>query len=121
MTFLQFTGLFALFGIGIPLIFHGIWAVLNYLQSNNLEAQLVLQGLMLMLWPSSLMTLPVSDSPGFEAKLFLVALITNVVLYMILSAIIWLGIKKHFAFLIIAASVIIFVWWRVLSLAGGKP
>jgi hypothetical protein len=116
MTFLQFTSLSALLGIGIPLIFQGVWAALDYLQYNNLEVHLVVQRLMLMLWPASLMRLPASDSPGFEEKLFFIALITNVAFYMIVGATIWLGIRKHIAFLVVAASAVIVIWWKLLTL-----
>ena len=116
MTLLRFTGLFALLGIVVPLVFRGFWWSFHYFKITDLGIHGFVEKLMLMLWPTSLMSLPASDEPGFETKLFLLSLVANAFLYGILGAGIWLGLRKHIGFLVPVLLVVIAVWWRLLSL-----
>lgn len=116
MTLLCFTGLFGLFGIAIPIAFRLLWRLLDYFKINNLDIHVAFENLMLMLWPTSIMTLPASDEPGFETRAFLFSLAANTILYVILGAIIWLGLRRHPGFLVLAGMAIAGTWWRLLTL-----
>lgn len=114
MTFTRFTTIFAAVGLLVPLIFRVVWHFLN--QSTNLNVHDIAEKLMLLLWPTSLMTLPVSPEPGFETKLFLISLMTNSVFYAVLGVLIWLGLQKHASFFALASLLVIAVWWWLLIL-----
>jgi hypothetical protein len=110
----KFTAIFALVGLLMPLVFCTAWNFLN--QSTNLHVQLIAEKLMLLLWPTSLMTLPASPEPGFETKLFLLSLSANVIFYTVLGVLVWLGLRKHIGFFAIAGVSLIAIWWWLLSL-----
>lgn len=116
MTLLRFTGLFTLLGFVIPLVFRLIWWSFDYFKISNLGIHGIVEKLMLMLWPTSLMTLPTSDVSGFEAKLLLISLVANMVVYFVLGGIIWLGLRKHIGFLVLAGLMMSIIWWRLLTL-----
>ena len=108
MTLVRFTAIFAAVGLLIPLLFRGAWHFFN--QSANLNAHVVVEKLMLLLWPTSLMTLPASPDPGFETKLFLFSLVANVIVYSVIGALIWLGLRRHVVFFAVAALPLIVTW-----------
>lgn len=114
MTLFRFTGLFAVIGCIIPLVFRLLWYFLNQTTYGWLHQ--TAQKLMLLLWPTSLMTLPSSDEPGFEVKLFLISVTANVVLYIVFGILIWLGLRKHISFLGIVSVLVFALWWRLLTL-----
>lgn len=114
MTLSRFTAIFATAGLVIPLLFRGAWYFLN--QSTNLHVHLVVEKLMLLLWPTSLMTLPASPAPGFETKLFMFSLVANVSFYSVVGALIWLGMQKHAVFFVIAGLPLIAIWWWLFTL-----
>lgn len=113
MSISKFTAIFALVGFLVPLGFRILWSFLN--QSTNLEIHLTAEKLMLLLWPTSLMTLPVSPEPGFETKLFLLSLTANVIFYAVLGVLIWLGLRKHIGFFAIAGMPLVAIWWWLLT------
>lgn len=113
MTLPQFTAIFAATGVLVPVVFRAMWYFLN--QSANVKAGLIMEKLMLVLWPTSLMTLPASPDPGFETKLFLISMIANVVVYGVLGLLIWLGLRKHVSFLALAGFPLFAVWWWLLT------
>ena len=100
-------------GVLVPVVFRAMWYFLN--QSANVKAGLIMEKLMLVLWPTSLMTLPASPDPGFETKLFLISMIANVVVYGVLGLLIWLGLRKHVSFLALAGFPLFAVWWWLLT------
>ena len=113
MTLPQFTAIFAATGVLVPVVFRAMWYFLN--QSANVKAGLIMEKLMLVLWPTSLMTLPASPDPGFETKLFLISMIANVVVYGVFGLLIWLGLRKHVSFLALAGFPLFAVWWWLLT------
>ncbi len=113
MTLPRFTAIFAAAGLVIPLLFRGAWYFLN--QSTNLNVHVVVEKLMLLLWPTSLMTLPTSPEPSFETKLFLISLVANVIVYSVIGALVWLGMRKHVVFFAIAGLPLIAIWWWLLT------
>lgn len=116
MTLLRFTSLFAFLGVTIPLVFRWLWWSFQYFKITDLDIHIFVQKLMLMLWPSSLMSLPASDGSGFETKLFLMSLVANVFLYGIIGVGIWFGLRRHISFFVPVSLVVITVWWILLSL-----
>lgn len=116
MTLLHFSCFFALLGAAVPLVFRGLWWLFGYFKIADLGAHEFLETLMLMLWPTSLMTLPTSDMPGFETKLLFMSLVANSILYGILGSSIWLGLRRHVGFLLLFLFLVITIWWFLFSL-----
>lgn len=113
ISFSKFTAIFAFVGFLVPLVFRAMWHFFN--QSRNLDVHVVAEKLMLLLWPTSLMTLPASPEPGFETKLFLLSLAANVIIYAVLGMLVWLGLRKHIGFFAIAGLPAIAMWWWLLT------
>jgi hypothetical protein len=114
MSIRKFTAIFALVGFLVPLVFHTAWNFLN--QSTSLDVQIIAEKIMLVVWPTSLMTLPASPEPGFETKLFMLSLGANVIVYAVLGVLVWLGLRKHIAFFAVAGIQLVAIWWWLLSL-----
>lgn len=91
------------------MVFRVAWYFIN--QSASLNVSVFADKLMLMLWPTSLMTLPVSDEQGFETKLFLISLGANAVLYALVGLLIWLGLRRHVGFFVIPIILLPAMWW----------
>jgi len=100
-------------GLLVPLIFRVAWHFLN--QSKNLDVHIVAQRLMLVLYPTSIVTLPSSPEPGVETGLFFISLVANVILYAILGVFSWLGLRKHAAFFVPPSVFLIVTWWWLLT------
>lgn len=113
MTFPKFTAVSAAVGLVIPFLFLGTWHFLN--QYHNLQVGLVAEKIMLLLWPTSFMTLPASTDAGFERKLLLFSLACNVIVYSLIGALIWLALRKHAIFFGVAGLAVIAMWWWLLS------
>lgn len=113
MSFSKFTTVFALAGFLVPLAFRAIWHFLN--QSTNLDTHFVAEKLMLVLWPTSLMTLPTSPEAGFETRLFLLSLAANVIIYTAMGMLVWLGLRKHIGFFAVAGIPAFATWWWLLT------
>lgn len=116
MRLLHFSCLFSLLGATIPLIFRGIWWLFGYLNITDLWVHEFFEKLMLILWPTSLITLPVSDVPGFETNLFFISLVVNSILYGVIGSGIWLGLRKNIGFIVLILFVVIAIWWLLLSI-----
>lgn len=114
MSFIKFTYISAGAGLLVPLMFRAVWYFIN--QHANIKTQIIVEKLMLLLWPTSLMTLPSSPDPNFEVKLFIISLVSNILVYAIFGALIWLGLRKHVSFLAIAGFLLIALWYWLLSL-----
>lgn len=114
MSFLKVISIFAGAGLLGPLMLRSVWYFLD--QYTNLKTQLIVEKLMLLVWPTSLMALPSSIDPGFEVKLFIISLVTNILLYVILGSLVWLGLRKHIGFLVVACILLIILWSWLLSL-----
>lgn len=100
-------------GLLIPVLFRTLWYFLE--RSTNLQLTLFLQKLMLILWPTSLMTLPASLNPAFDLQAFLIASIANGLLYTLVALTVWLGIRKHLAFLLVPTFCLGLAWWLLLT------
>lgn len=113
MSFPKFTAIFALMGFLVPFLFRTAWIFLN--KSANLDIHAIAEKLMLLLWPTSLMTLPASPEPGFETKLFLFSLAANVMLYVAVGILVWLGLRKHISYFAAAGIPLAAIWWWLLT------
>lgn len=113
MSFQKFTAIFAAVGLLVPFVFLVIGYFIN--QSANLSAGLIADKLALLLWPTSLMTLPASTESGFETKLFLFSLAANVIFYTIIGMLIWFGLRKNVGFFAIAGIPLVTIWWWLLT------
>jgi small basic protein len=114
MSIVKFTEIFAVFGLLIPVIFRSAWYYLN--KSGSIKIQIIVEKLMLILWPTSIITLPASYDSNFETKLFIISLLTNCLLYAMIGVLIWLGIRKHISFLAIAGIFLFLLWYWLLTL-----
>jgi hypothetical protein len=65
-------------------------------------------------WPSSILLMAIGASPRWSISSIVIVLISasiNASLYAVLGSLIWLGLRKSLAFLIVAATAIAgFVW-----------
>src|SRR5690554_180692 len=116
MGIIRFSAWSAFFGIVIPLIFQVIWWLVDRFGIGDLNVQLVIQKVMLILWPTSLMILPAGGDESLLATLLLMSMAVNSVLYLIVGSAIWYGLRKHRLVLVIVAITISVLWWRVLTL-----
>lgn len=118
MKMIRFLSLFALGGgVLVPLLFEAIGWLLDRYQAANMNLQVYLLRLQLMLWPSSLMTLPAGGDESLYPSLLSLSIVANVVLYVAIGVAIWYGFfKKHHVVLVVLAAVVAFVWWRLLTL-----
>lgn len=110
----RFITTFAGLGLLIPFVFRVVLYFID--QSMNLKAGIIVEKFMLILWPTSLMTLPANDEPGFEIKLFLISIGANVGLYVLVGFLIWLGLRKHISFFVIPLVLLSAMWWWLLTL-----
>ena len=113
MSFSKFAAIFALMGFLVPLVLRTMWHFLN--QNTNLDAHFVAEKLMLVLWPTSLMTLPTSPEAGFETRLFLLSLAANVIIYTAMGMLVWLALWKHIGFFAVAGIPAFAMWWWLLT------
>lgn len=108
---IKFILVFCFLGVIIPLLF-SIISLGNF----GLGFSIALDKIRLIFWPTSIIGLAGAENDKLEFKLFLIALLSNCLLYSGIGALIWLGLKKHFIFLILAGVVVIFIWWKILFL-----
>ncbi len=89
MSFVRFLSWFALSGVLVPLIFQVIWWLVNRYQTTDLDLEIGIQTLMLILWPSSLMTLPAGSDESLLPIALLISTVVNVAFYIAIGAAIW--------------------------------
>lgn len=83
MSMGRFISLFAAGGVLVPLAFQMVWWVVSRYPALELKLGLVLQKLMLVFWPSSLMVLPA----GSDGSLLLVALLISIIVNLVLNVV----------------------------------
>lgn len=113
ITFRRSLAIFFLAGLVVPLVFRAVNGLIR--KSENVDVHFVVEKLMLLLWPASLITLPASPDPAFENKLFLISLALNVIFYIALGALFWLGLNRHFSFFGVAVILLVSIWWWLLT------
>ncbi len=116
MNYPRFISLFAFAGLVIPAAFQTVWWLINRYQGVSLNFELYVQNLMLILWPSSIMTLPAGSDEHLLPVLLLISTVVNVVFYVVIGTAVWFGIKKNPAILVLTIVVLVVIYWRVLTL-----
>ena len=114
MSFLKFTAIFSFAGLSIPIIILSIWNFID--KSKNIDLSTIFQKITLLLWPTFVMTIPSSQEPGVETKIFLFSLSANIIFYTIIGMLFWLGLRKHTAYFFIAGVPLVLIWWWLLNL-----
>jgi hypothetical protein len=109
---------FALAGAVVPVLLGAVWWSINTASSHNLTAEVVLEKITLVLWPSSAAMVAGAgwDNATMSASLFLVALAINVVLYIVVGAMVWYGIRKSHLWLFLPILVLGGIWGFLLTL-----
>lgn len=103
---------FAGIGLLIPLLFRVLSRFLNTADLMYYASRLAL-----ILWPSSIWNLAASsDDPSGANKLFLISMVANMVFYILIGLLVWLGLRKHFGFFILLGFSLFALWWRLLTL-----
>lgn len=113
MSFARIIAIFSLSGLIIPFLSRVVWHFLDY--SPYFDMQRIVFKLQLLLWPTSVMMLAAAN-PQMEPEIFLFSMAANVVFYVLLGTLVWLGLRKHGAFFAIAGIGWGVIWWKLLSL-----
>jgi len=114
----RFTGIFALVGVVIPILFRLTWWLIYYFEYrlHDLEFHIAVEKLMLMLWPTSIMLMAERPDAGPVSSVFIISTGANVIVYAAIGFLIWLGLRKHIVYFILAGAAILLLWWRLLTL-----
>lgn len=116
----RFVGLFALAGLLIAVAFSAISPIVeNYLMVYALPIGMILFRAQLVLWPSSLMGLAVSQYEHVDVTVLTIlgiSIVANAVLYSIVGGLIWLGIHKARWILYVTVGLIAVGWLKLLTL-----
>lgn len=118
MKFLPFIFRFALAGAFGPFVLSPVWYVINNASSHNLSFEIVMEKITLLLWPSSFSLLA---GAGFNnntmgIKLFLLAVIINIILYSVVGMSVWYGVTKNHVFLMLPIVAVAMLWGWLLML-----
>ena len=116
MNFTKLLSWCAFSGALISILLRVVWGWVNSHAPLSLSANLVLQKITVIIWPSSVVLLAATSDQSMANKLFVISLLVNVVLYMLVGALVWLGLNKHFSFFALLALGLAAIWWRLLSL-----
>lgn len=112
-SFARIIAIFSLSGLIIPLLSRVVWHFLDY--SSYFDMQLMVFKLQLLLWPTSVMMLAAAN-PQSAPGIFVFSMAANAGLYALLGTLVWLGLRKHAAFFLIAGIGWGVIWWKLLSL-----
>lgn len=85
---------FALAGACGPVLLYGLWWSINSASSHNLAFEIVMEKITLFLWPSSIVLLATENMKWPKLlEILVMSVATNVVLYSVLGALVWLGYR----------------------------
>jgi len=118
MNFLPFVFRFALAGAFVPIALGSVWYVINNASNHNLSFEIVMGKITLLLWPSSFSLLAGAgfNNQAMGAKLFLLAVIINIILYSVVGTLVWYGIVKNHILLLFPIAAIATLWGWLLTL-----
>jgi hypothetical protein len=104
-------------GIGVPCAFALMWHWFETPGMLSDGAQRVLVKVQLILWPSSVMMMPATDpnNPQLYWTAFTLSVAANVLLYVVLGILVWLGVTRNRWYLLPAIAGLAVLWWRLLS------
>ena len=114
-SLLSFLARFAVIGLLIPLIFMALSRFYPVL--NSADLMYYATRLALILWPASIMNIPASsEDPSGANELFVISTVANMVFYILIGLLVWLGLKKHCGFFVLLGFLLFVLWWRLLTL-----
>lgn len=118
MGLLSFVSRFALGGTAGPILLGAVWWCVNNASGHNLSLEIALEKITLVIWPSSL---ALTAGAGFgntsmSTKLFVLAMILNVILYSVVGVLVWYGLRKHHVLLLLPVFGIGALWIWLLKL-----
>lgn len=112
MTKRRCVTMFAILGAAIPAFFFvGTSVYATHYQDYDVRLEANIEALMLMLWPSSIITMA-NDGAEFGIVSCLVAaaaVLINVIIYSIVGASLWLGSHKHKAFFLFPIALVFLI------------
>jgi hypothetical protein len=105
-------------GLGalVPVVLRVIWWLVDSYGMVSTGGKIVLEKITLVFWPSSFFMLAASSDKAFAAKLFMVSVLANVVLYGGLGISIFYGLTRFRMLLLAPIIVMTTIWWWLLSL-----
>jgi len=116
MNFPRISILSASLGALVPVVLRVIWWLVDSYSVVSTGGKIVLEKITLVLWPSSFFLLSASSDKVFAAKLLVVSVLTNVVLYWGLGITIFYGLTRFRILLLAPIIVMTTIWWWLLSL-----
>lgn len=116
MSFTKLLSWCALSGALVPILLRTIGGWVDSYAHLSLSANLVLQKITVIVWPSSVVMLAATSDQGMAIKLFMISMLINTILYILVGVLVWLGINKHFSYFALLAFGLGVVWWRLLTL-----
>jgi hypothetical protein len=105
-------------GVCVPLAFLLFWQICRML-ATSAEWVFHVYKIQLLLWPSSILMIAAGAFSVFSGAFWSVAaasISANVLVYMFIGTLIWLGLTKFKGFLLIAPALVIIAWVALLSL-----
>ena len=99
----------------MALVFYLVWWIVNGYRLLSWRGEILFQNVTFMIWPTSIMMIGDLPSPDGEF-VFLLSAVANTILYGIVGALIWYGLARCRAALILPPIIIAAIWWRIFTL-----
>ena len=107
---------FAITGALVSISLRALWGWVNSSTWASPAAKIVLQKVTVILWPSSVFLLSATSEQRLAIKLFATSTLVNVVLYMLVGVLTWVGLHKHAGFFALLGLSLGAMWWYLLAL-----
>lgn len=104
----------ALFGVVGAVAAIGMGAASFY--SSDQSSASFIDALTLMLFPACVIARSIQS--GAEYGQYALSVAANALLYMLLGGFVWLGIRRHRAFLVVPVLSLALIWWQMFALYG---
>jgi hypothetical protein len=110
--FIQFLARFAIAGVVVPLLMSSVWWLTNSLSKHSLSFEIVLERITLMVWPSSFALLAGAGfgDASLGWRLITVSMAINAIVYTVIGALLWYGLKRNYLVLTIPVMAIGALW-----------
>ena len=119
MKYLRFISWFALAGILVPQLFLAFWWLAHhYFKFIQPELAHALFDFQLLLHPSAFMALGTFGREGFPFDVHIISTLINVLVYIAVGSLVWLGLKKHWMFLVLLSGLLGGWWWFFFGWLG---